>query len=87
MQEYLTTIRTAIIQAEEQETTVMPYEPDGNFEEDEHLLEHNAMETDTSVVKPQGCAVASGSPIGRKETDQMSSDPADGTTRLGADQE
>lgn len=85
MEEYLATIRSAIICADEQDRAVRTDDPDGNFEDDIARLEQEAMEEDDpSVVKPQGCTAALISPTNRNVTEQEDSETADGTSRLGA---
>lgn len=84
MNEYLSTIRQAIIQADEQENAVAIMDTDDAFEEERLLLEQDAMETeDVTTAKPHGCAIASDSPTGRKETDHKGIESSTGTSRLG----
>lgn len=85
MEEYLTTIRSAIVQAKAQEQAATQHANNGIFEEDHSLLEQTAMETNDPIAKPQGCTAEQGSPTTRTETAMVSSELTDSTSRLGAD--
>jgi len=85
MEEYLTTIRNAIVQAAAQDTATAAHVQDGTFEEDITLLEQSAMETDNPIAKPQGCTADMSSPTPRTETEPVSGERSVSTTRLGAE--